>query len=252
MSSTVYAHQSHGFKIEQWQDCARQEQCQVMAPKNWTQEEFNLIDGILRKLKESGLQDFLSIAQKKVQSFERVTFWYSFGINPFLPEYEPVDYIYAMALPDGLSTIAFTDRFFNDEVDYLSQASMVEITLLHELVHAFDAEKKLSTHPEFYELAGFKSAHKEFFIPVYAFAQEHEIDQVTDRSLYSSDLEAQLADRLFAMSKGLPRTYSMRNLDEAFADIVTFVYYDPNAKTYIKPQLIKFIDQNVLKGARAY
>lgn len=252
----------HGFKTIPWQDCTRESECKVLEPKEWATHELSFLDETLSEFKRDGLN---SLIQKVISlnfSLQRTAYWQYVGFAPEHPlgTYFRNEFVHAVTIRNSnKSLLVFSDRFFNSQldVDHISNVDFKKITLLHELVHAYDSEaENWSTSIEFRKLAGFShSQEAEFNQPIYVKATPEELDKV-DRKIKEllgagKELEAHNIDREFGMALGLPRYYSTTTPHEAFADIVTFIFFDKNAETYLSPELISFIDMWVLKGARA-
>lgn len=104
-------------------------------------------------------------------------------------------------------------------------------------------------------MVGFKNFTGELYAPEYTAANKGELAMFNlGRNMLNTQnrkWEALKLEREFGMSKGLPRFYSTSNPAEAFADVVAFIYFDPNVKSYLSPEMIEYIDKNVLKGSRA-
>lgn len=249
----------HGFEMRPWQDCSNQKICDVIGPKNWTDSEKIFISNTLNKFNENGLKQFiLEIQELGFKTFERSSHWYFFGMDPknFFAVNQS-DGTHAITFDNTLSIVVM-DEFFKSsvQIDYVSLANLKEITLLHELAHAFDFQGRFSNSPEFLELAGFvMDQSSNFNILTFSRSTPEEIKslmiKVTELNAQHQFEAAIQEERKHGMERGLPRFYSTGNPGEAFADIVAFIYFDKSAPEYMDPRLIEYIDLNVLKGARA-
>lgn len=242
---------SSGFKTEPWTDCASTVPCQYVGPKEWAPAESDFIQNTLVKFKLGGLSHILNtIHRLGFTSFKRTQKWYSLDLSNNLAfgQVKSNDYTYAITLNEADTQIILMDVFFNDRsADPITNVSLQEITLLHEIAHAYDYKNRFSDSAEFQKLAGFSpgfkvpsdqvsKANKEFF----RLRDLNEFDKANQFS------------RQFGMKHGVPRIYSMGNPHEAFADLVAYIYFDENAPQYLDARLIQYIDENVLKRARAF
>lgn len=246
------------FKTQALQDCASDIPCALVEPKEWTQEEAEFLNATINKFKYGGLRDILfKIRSIGYFSFERTSYWFYRDMSPstgFKPSKN--ESIHGITRNYDYYTIIFTDAFFNDALvtDPISNANRKEITLLHEISHALDYKGLFSKDPEFLQLAGFDyDDNGVTFVSTKATPKElYDINIVVDdMRTEKKSIEAEQSSRQFGMERGLPRVYSFSNSAEAFADIVSFIYFDPTASTYLDAKLIEYIDTNVLKGARS-
>jgi hypothetical protein len=237
------------FETRAWQICDQDIPCNIIQPKEWAPAESLLISDTVRKLKNGGLAPILIFLKDMGFTFERTTYWYeqSFQFETFL-EKTRNDHNLAVTVPKAY-VIAFTDSFFSYPVklDERSNARIQELTVLHEMAHGFDYEGRFSESTEFLQLAGFDETTMKFLNSEELAATQAKIAEQYDKGLYSGAYDL---DRNFGMAHGLPRAYSMSQPAEAFADLVSFIYFDSTAPEYINKKLIDYIDKNVLKGVR--
>ncbi len=218
--------------------------CDVTQPKGWSESEALLIESSLQKLHSLGLEKFLKAVQSN--GFSRIgRYGYGFTITPMsLSVYERREGIYAFT-DASTHMMGLFNYFFENPVsmDPISKQSPKDITLLHELVHARDFGGVFSKSQEFLELANFEEGtyqgvtQKEYY----------EMSEVLYEKNEAKEFQgAYLAERIFGISHGVPRHYSMSSPQEFLADIAAFSVYDPTASTYINPKLLKWVREKVL------
>lgn len=248
-----HAHAIQNFQFIEWQNCSEKIVCKTIKPKSWKASEITVLNNILDRFENGGLLNVIDSIQKAGYiSFQRIQRGYATTQTALGTKAVRADLgVWAFATVNSqYPTIAITDKFFKSEmIDPYSGVNIQEIYLLHEMAHAFDNHRKLSWDPEFLKLTKFDA--KGFYAGI-SYDQYRKL-RYEDVKLEISDnnpKEAFKYQRETGMSLGLPRLYSMSLPDEAFADLVAFIYLDPNAPNYIDKKLIQYIDKNVLHGAR--
>lgn len=141
-----------------------------------------------------------------------------------------------------------------------------QVAIFHELAHAFD-EDELSFSSEVLKLMGWTD---EFTINVSGVRRYSgrilNVDpaEFTSQKAYQSALlrngdsfydqlrESAMADKRFANARGYPSLYAMTGADpsgaprECFAEFAAFIFADPDAGIYLRPDQIAWFRDNVL------
>lgn len=66
--------------------------------------------------------------------------------------------------------------------------------------------------------------------------------------IYSGHLEeAVKLNREFGLRHGFPTGYAMINPVECLAELSSYIYYDPRAKEYLRPEVMSWVRENVLR-----
>lgn len=254
LTYSAQAHALQKFQFIEWQDCSEKIVCKTIKPKKWKKSEVSTVLKILNRFEAGGLLHVLeSIQGAGYISFQRIQRGYNIThTNSNVKSAQPDLGVWAFAVVGTPNlTIAITDKFFKSKmVDPYSGASIQQIYLLHEIAHAFDHTLKLSWDPEFLRLIKFDSQGYYIGVSYEEFKKFHNQDALFE-IIDNNPEKALKYQREVGMSLGLPRLYSMSNPNEAFADLVAFIYLDSNASNYIDKKLIQYIDKNILKGFRA-
>jgi hypothetical protein len=221
--------------------------CLVSRPKAWSADERHLLQSSMRRLNAHHLvQGLLVGAQENGYSGLRryATYAKEDPTAGPVPNFSPGFVLYTAKV------IGLTDAFFQTESvrDPISDYRFGDLTLVHELVHAFDDRRK-STDPEFRSMAGwgFRNNRWEYvnrvdyseYLGVYA----------NTLTLYASGRydDARTRDRSFATSLRfpVPTIQSLARPDESFADILAHLIVDRKATTYLQPEVVDWFERNV-------
>jgi hypothetical protein len=239
-----------GFSLlpaEKCEEARDVRQCQTARPKEWSAEDRHVIQDAMRRLAEHELvQGLLVGARENGYSGLRRYSTYAkqdAGHGP-VPTFSPGFVLYPSKV------IGLTDAFFQTESvrDAISDYRFGDLTLVHELVHAFD-DRAQSAVPEFRSMAGwaFRNNRWEYvnrvdyseYLGVYA----------NTLTLYTSGRygDARKRDRLFATSLRfpVPTIQSLARPDESFADILAHLIVDSRATSYLQPAVVDWFERHV-------
>ena len=246
---------SRDFEMVPFNDC-HNAPCDTVQPKTWDPDEIRVIDNAILKFKFGGLNHVINfIKAAGFKQFQRASNWFLPDLSKIGFAVSPTYFQMAVAIEGMYPALVFTDEFFKSElfVVGLENVPIQEITVLHEIMHAFDYKNRFSHSAEFLELTGFKASE---FLGLSTFkVTEEELAKAQKKyhELKTTDQRrAQEFEREFSMDYGMPSLYSMKDPQEAFAEIATYIYFDATANQYLELSLIEYIDVHVLKGARAY
>lgn len=228
--------------------------CDLIETKSFSNEEREFVQTELDYLKSKGLSHILNqIAVNGTNKIIRATYGFTLGLSLTNPLVRQSNHFAFQDSRKGW--IVLLDLFFNYPVqqDPISEVSLKPIIFLHELVHAYDSLQNLSRDPYFLEWAGFSlEGPTHDFIKVPRNQKEATIEQIISLKEQNQHHQAEAHERLFAIEYNMPRIYSMKSPEEALADLTAYLFYDPYSNTYIKQELISFIDTYILRGARNY
>lgn len=230
------------------------ESLRTSGPKNWEESELEIIGNLLpnleskvpalmAKAKKLGMNRFArwkgrAVPQKTRQGVK----WtrddgYTASASSYFRALFIYDAFFSMSLPDP------------GETWYESQ----EYILVHELVHVADQSSEISHSSQFLKLAGFTSdgAGSYKLKHVDQKKQETVFKAVNDLRLQHRYLEAERIEKQFTEPLGFPSLYAMESPVEALAEFAAHVVYDSRAGEYMKPEIITFIRNQILKPATA-
>ncbi len=228
--------------------------CKLIETKPFSNEEYYLIASELNNLQQKGLSHLLNqVSSNGTTEILRATYGFTLGLSLTEPLVRQSNHF---AFHDSRKGwIVLLDLFFNHPVkqDPLSNVPLKSIIFLHELVHAFDSFQQLSRNPNFLSWAGFSlegPVHE--YIQVSRQDKEAMIGEIITLKEQNLHYEADARERLLATQHHIPRLYSMKSPEEALADLTAYLFYEPYSISYIKPEIVKYIDTNILHGARNY
>jgi hypothetical protein len=241
---------AYGFSLLPAEKCneARDvRQCLAARPKAWSADERRLIQEAMRRLTAHELvQGLLVGAQENGYSgLQRYsTYAKQDATHGPTPTFSPGFVLYISKV------IGLTDAFFQTESvrDPISDYRFGDLTLVHELVHAFDDRQK-SAEPGFRSVTGWAFKNNRWAYVNRVDYSEYLGVYANTLTLYASGRygEARTRDRSFATSMRfpLPTIQSLARPDECFADILAHLIIDSRASTYLQPEVVEWFERNV-------
>lgn len=220
--------------------------CEAAKPGRWSEKEYEILKIYLDPLYVGKLDRFRT--QILGKGFSRL---YRYG-NGFRPigngKYvrEPHGaWVWGRDLSINFSDFAFIPGF---PPDPLSGFSVQSEAVLHEFAHAFSFNEP-ELMREFNQLVGWTQVGEDSWELVGASKlQVHQVvTRLRELMLAGKIEEALRLNRKYGVSHGFPTSYSMLNPDECFAEIAAHIYFDPRVEEYLKPEIIHWFREKVLK-----
>lgn len=214
-------------------------------PKSWTSEDINKFDAhLIPLLSSKRLTNFF----RKIQDNGMIYLYrYSYGFSGSNGEFFRVPTVMMQANAKNKMLIV-TDRYLNYSLkDPLGNFDRADLTMLHELAHAFDgADWQYSTSEEFLRLSGFTKDSGTWKLSGLPQGLDDSLQQYADLLSKGNLHEA------FSLSRNISAKFGLSSFAvipfpwEYLAETTATVYFDPNASTYLNPEIVKWINKNIL------
>lgn len=227
-------------------------QCLVARPKDWAADERRALAGTLRLLVEQelvrgilvGARDNGFAGLRRYATDTKVD-----ATQGRVPKFSP-GFVHFPS-----KTIGITDAFFHTAhvTDPLAGYRFGDLTVLHELIHAYD-DRKESLDPRFTTLMGweFRNGRWTYTKPVRMteyLGVVAETMTLYGRGRYDT---AWTRDRSFAttMAFPVPTIQSLAAPGESYADILAHLILDPTASTYLPREVVAWFEERVFPSLR--
>lgn len=215
----------------------------VAVPKAWTEtEKKKFLQHLLPLVQSNRLPGFFR--RIEANGFTRL-YRYQYGFNQ--QGGRPIRIATAMMMANSTAKmIIVTDRYINYALkDPIGKFDRADLTMLHELAHAFDGPFTFSNSVDFIRLTGFVRTQSGWELPGTAnltgpFIKFQEM-------LANNDLEnAFRLSRTTSAAIGLSSFAVLANPQEYFAETAATIYFDSNSHTYLKPEIVNWFANHVL------
>lgn len=226
--------------------------CAAVEPQSWTAEETARVDEIMRRPE-------LSRAAKVFEKFrdKMILHRMNYGatyINDI--QTHKVTWIRdpnksALAWYDPIfRNIVLPPQFFKSKgpVDTLSGNFRNDLALVHEIFHMIDRESDfLSLTDEFTQMTGWYWNKTDNVWETSAMPAKDVNAQMQTilELLKEGSKEWYATDRQVGTMHGYPTVYALTSRQEMFAEIATYILFDPNATTYLDAKIIAWFDAHV-------
>ena len=219
--------------------------CESTEPKTWVPSEIEKVSRLLGAINEAGLPEFLKRIRDK-----GFTTLYRYG-HGFLPKgnnqyarEEHGAWVWGRDTSINVSDIGFA---FADAKDPVGGFDLLSVGLLHEMTHAFAFEDNVLIRDFALKAGWVEQNGKCFLAGVDAGDIAATVAQMRSLILAGKLEEALRLNREYGIEHGFPSAYAMSSPTEGIADVASHLHFDPNASTYMKPELIQWIKDRVLQ-----
>lgn len=231
------------FEFCSGKDFGSESLSKVAVPKAWTEtEKKKFLQRLLPLVHSKRLNGFFD--RIEANGFTRL-YRYQYGFNQ--QNGRPIRVTTAMMMANSAAKmIIVTDRYINYTLkDPIGSFDRADLTMLHELAHAFDGPFTFSSSEDFIRLTGFVQTQSGWELPGTASLRAPFIK--FQEMLANNDLEnAFRLSRTTSAAIGLSSFAVLANPQEYFAETAATIYFDPNSRTYLKPEVVTWFTNHVL------
>ncbi len=231
------------FEFCSGKDFGSESLSEVAEPKAWTEtDKKKFLRHLLPLVQSNRLPGFF----RRIEANGFTRFYrYQYGFNQ--RNGQPIRVATAMMMVNSTAKmIIVTDRYINYTLkDPIGNFDRADLTMLHELAHAFDGPSTYSKSYDFIRLTGFVQTQSGWELPGTANLKAPFIK--FQEMLEKNNLEGAFhLSRTTSAEIGLSSFAVLANPQEYFAETAATIYFDPNSQAYLKPEVVTWFTKHVL------